>query len=260
MIILLFSTTVFLKAGTVDVVYVVEKDAVDIIEQRSCAFLTEFQKGAYSWRKNNGDKHAVPDLVGTSDAGSLFIDVQYSTKFSTYGDLRVDAISAAKFKVPNVDRTAVQKVLYGCKTVESFELNYDKYIDVIKPGKVFDPVNKDMWLLYWVFNTELADYNVVTGQPDKLVLVKAAALKSYVDRFKNEIVSQKRFKLNDKVKNSIYENHVSAFYAVNYQALLNTYKNTKEMWAIQNPAVPAYSRSLNTLLPISTTLKKGFEK
>ncbi|SIO31958.1 hypothetical protein SAMN05878443_2365 [Carnobacterium alterfunditum] len=163
--------------------------------------------------KNNQIDYSSVDLLVKDD---IKIDVQYSESLSSYGDLRVDFISAYKF---------IDGISINHKDQLDIFSEFEKInnVKIAKKGKHFIPDYLD-YLIVFFYNNKLNisefDENKSTLIQDKIVPDYTLVIKS--DDLKNHILSNHAYysnKIIKNTKNKLPDQHGSAFIPVKLELL-----------------------------------------
>lgn len=157
-----------------------------------------------STKRNNTTTTTAVDLV--TDINSVKIDVQYSQDFATWGDLRLDFVSA-------YSKGELGKEYSNINIFKKFESKYGLKVD--KVGKYFQADYLDAVIVLF-YNKKLEiedatkDYN-----PDKILLITKKELLKYLDDNLEDCL--KNTKLNNK--EGLGDLHGSAFLPINVSKL-----------------------------------------
>ena len=190
------------------------------LEDRCCCLLNSLGVIA---KKNNAVKVTDTDFI----CGDKYIDFQYSCNFGDWGDIRIDIVSAYKYKNGNSsnDRQFVQKSFakmdsndFGNHQLADF---LRTQIEIDKWGKVANTGDKQYphSLVYFIFNNPDKMINAKIDTPDYIYFVKTKMLLNYIKTNWKTLVKGNRLLLNDK--RELGDLHGSAFFAIQLAELLN---------------------------------------
>lgn len=198
------------------------KDLNDLFEDRAVSLINGTQS-KFIAKRNNIENNEIDIILNEK----YFVDVQYSFDFYKYGDIRIDALSAFQlnndFKNPLIALNHIKK-----DTKQSFFESIKEIASVQKYGKYLDPNTKCDGVLYFIFKESKP---LINGLPDfhkiksmkisNLVYIPNTIIKQELDL--NWLNLKRNFKINDKTKNNIKENHHSAFVCLKLNRLIKTY-------------------------------------
>jgi hypothetical protein len=150
--------------------------------------------------------------------GYFYIDFQYSADFSSYGDIRVDIISAydinsLKLKSREIEEK-LQTIISKSKSlsIENLQEAISAIVTVKKFGKLFDPELNS--IIFFIFNKK--DNEIKKGDiPDIIAIIPMVNIIKFIKKYPN--LFAKRIKFNDKA--SLGDSHGSAFFTVPFAAL-----------------------------------------
>ena len=151
-------------------------------------------------RNNLYDKTAV-DLILES---KIKMDVQYSQNFATWGDFRLDLVSAYTKEPIPASHLPLQ-------ILRAFESRFGYRIQ--KVGKYFQPGYLDAVIV--LFYDHKLDISRPAHYPDYILIVTKKDLISYIDKNEKSLIHT--VKLNDK--NGLGDTHGSAFLPINVHRL-----------------------------------------
>lgn len=181
--------------------------------------------GVKSVLNNRQNKSAVDILVNDV----IKIDVQFSNKYATYGDFRLDFISA--FHYVNEPIAPVSSNIFG-----EFERIHNAKI--YKKGKYFEePDYLDFVIIFFYNHTLLADrlprlpdFNAIDVGflPDYTLIINSDALIKYVNENSSRLLHN--VKINNKRGHNIYERHESAFLPVSTRDIFNNINRENYLW------------------------------
>lgn len=163
----------------------------------------------FTCHQNNISNQSNIDLI----VDEKEIDVQYSFNFSKYGDIRIDLISF-------LERHNKNKFLTLLKdgNIQNLSQNNIK----LKFGKYFDDNNMD-GILYFLYNgAPISDYEQFKNTKiDGIIFIpKKIILQEILENIDQYIY---KIKWNDKKKNNLSDNFLSAFIPINLSYLSNKY-------------------------------------
>ncbi len=152
--------------------------------------------GINTERNNLINKTAV-DLI----ANNKKTDVQFSQNFRRYGDIRIDVISAGF-----ISKTSILDTEYNFLN----DIQRSKQIKIQKPGKYFQKgYAKYIFYLLYDDKISLDVSKKLQKLPEGLLVLNVDEILEYIEKNNANFIN--RVIINDKRKNGIYENHISAF-------------------------------------------------
>ena len=181
-----------------------------------------------SAKRNNTTNIIAVDLV--TDINNIKIDVQYSQDFTTWGDLRLDFVSA-------YSNGLLGKEYSNIHIFKKFESKNGLKVD--KVGKYFQADYLDAVIVLFYNNKLEIDDATKDYNPDKVLLATKEKLLKYIDENLDECI--KNTKLNDKSK--LGDIHGSAFIPIKVSKFnkdKNCYFGTIEELKSKSEEIKAY--------------------
>lgn len=157
-----------------------------------------------SVKRNNTTNITAVDLV--TDINNIRIDVQYSQDFATWGDLRLDFVSAYSQGLSGKEYSNIH-------IFKKFESKNGLKVD--KVGKYFQADYLDAVIVLFYNNKLEIDDATKDYNPDKILLITKKELLKYLDNNLDKCL--KDTKLNNK--KGLGDLHGSAFLPINVSKL-----------------------------------------
>lgn len=191
----------------------------DIFEDRAVLLINNSQNNFIAERNNLRNNEI--DLVINKNT---YIDVQYSFDFKRYGDVRIDVLSAFSFK----DDKNSLNLIKSSKKNNCFD-DFSENLNIGKYGKYLDSNISCDGVFYFLFNSSKPLINKIPDiekiknlKISKIVYIPTSIIKYELNNF--WLDNKNKFKINDKIKNNLNENHLSAFVAFNLDSLVKKYE------------------------------------
>lgn len=200
------------------------KELNDLFENRAILMINKsFDENIV--KKNN----LISNNIDLCINNSTYIDVQYSFNFEKYGDIRIDFLSAFLYK-NDLSKEKAEKIIRDSKEKNVYKLMDELFI-IKKYGKYISKEKCD-GIIYFFYNDEKP---LINNHPDIekiknkkisfLCFVPQSIIKKEIEE--NWLNLKYNFKINDKNKNNIKENHQSAFIFLNLDKLCKKYNLKK---------------------------------
>lgn len=193
----------------------------DYFEDKACALLNHFLNPNYVVKRNNLSSNDIDLKVFGNDSNTLCtIDVQYSGDFASYGDVRVDLMSAGQLiKDNHKEIWKINKdIANSANSLEYFK----GLFKINKYGKYFTKENNNMLgVIYYFYNDKIKNKELDyfnNREPDFIFFLPKRIVLDEIKGNPNLII-----KINDKKSNGIHENHHSAFACLQVKDLCKKY-------------------------------------
>ncbi len=203
-----------------------KKDINDYFENLAVTYFNNYannnQKYSYKLNNNKFSKDTDIDIALISNGYKISeIDVQYTTNFSKYGDVRIDLMSCGYLKqnFSKMNVKSLNNFLYYNKNIETFK----DMFSIKKVGKYFQKSENNLFngVFYFVFDDNVQkDLNTIKATnvngfffiPYRIILEEV--------RNNNNLI----IKVNDKKANNLNDDFHSAFICLNAKKLLDKYE------------------------------------